>query len=41
MENVQYYINYIITTVTKSWGDQPQDDTNNASDTQTEEDTKQ
>lgn len=40
MENVQYYINYVITTVTKSWGDQPQDSTDKPSDTQTKEDTK-
>jgi hypothetical protein len=41
MNNENNFITYLITTVTKSWGDQPQDDTNNASDTQTEEDTKQ
>ncbi len=41
MENVQYYINYIITTVTKSWGDQPQDNTDKPSDTQSNKDTEQ
>lgn len=41
MENVQYYINYIITTVTKSWGDEPLDNTDKPSDTQTNKDTEQ
>ena len=41
MENVQYYINYTITTITKSWGNQPQDNTDKPSDNQINKDTEQ
>ena len=41
MENVQYYINYIVTTVTRSWGKQPQDNTDKPSDNQINKDTEQ
>ena len=41
MNNENNFITYIITTITKSWGDQSQDNTNDASDTQTKEDTEQ
>ena len=41
MNNENNFITYIITTITKSWGDQAQDNTDSPSDTQTEEDTEQ
>jgi len=41
MNNENDFITYIITTITRSWGDQPLDDTDNPSDTQTKEDTEQ
>ena len=41
MNNENNFITYIITTITKSWGDQPQDNTDKPSNTQVEEDTEQ
>jgi len=41
MDNENDFITYIITTITRSWGYNNQDDTDNPSDTQSEEDTKQ
>ncbi len=41
MNNENGFITYIITTITRSWGDTNQDNTDNPSDTQSEEDTKQ
>ena len=41
MNNENNFITYTITTITKSWGDQAQDNTDNPSDTQTNKDTEQ
>lgn len=41
MNNENNFITYIITTITKSWGDQSQDDPDKPSDTQTNKDTEQ
>lgn len=41
MNNENNFITYIITTITKSWGDQSQDNTDKPSNTQAEEDTEQ
>jgi hypothetical protein len=41
MNNENNFITYIITTITKSWGDQSQDNTDKPSNTQVEEDTEQ
>lgn len=41
MNNENYFITYLITTITKSWGDQSLDNTDKPSDTQTNKDTEQ
>ncbi len=41
MNNENNFITYLITTITRSWGDQSLDNTDNPSDTQSEEDTEQ
>ena len=41
MNNENNFITYIITTITRSWGDESLDNTDKPSDTQTEEDTEQ
>jgi len=41
MNNDHNIIAYIITTITRSWGDQPEDNTEKPSDTQTNKDTEQ
>jgi hypothetical protein len=41
MNNENNFITYLITTITRSWGDQSLDNTDKPSDTQTEEDTEQ
>lgn len=41
MNNENNFITYIITTITRSWGDEYLDSTDKPSDTQTKEDTEQ
>jgi hypothetical protein len=38
MNNENNFITYLITTITKSWGDQPQDNTDKPSDNQINKD---
>ena len=41
MNNENNFITYIITTITRSWGDESLDNTDKPSDTQTNKDTEQ
>jgi hypothetical protein len=41
MNNENNFITYLITTITRSWGDQSLDSTDKPSDTQTNKDTEQ